>query len=171
MIRSLGKTQYRTSPTVLEKVSGLTLPKLTALLKEREGRFWGRVHKTSDCWNWTGAHSSYGYGVFHVGAAKHRMFAHRVSYILEHGTIPDGLSLDHLCRNRSCVNPSHLEPVTSYENMRRGESTAARNARKTHCVHGHQFTTTNTYVYRGRRMCRECQRNLDRAYMQRKKKL
>ncbi len=118
-------------------------------------RFWARVEKTPACWLWTGSLSSDGYGQmvnpFHV--------AHRLSYEMLVGPIPDGLQIDHLCRNRRCVNPTHLEPVTVRENLLRSPITlAARNASKTHCIHGHPFDEQNTYRHNGRRQCRICRR-------------
>lgn len=129
-----------------------------------EARFWRLVDKTDSCWNWT-ANKWKGYGQFGVqvepGKWKQRK-AHRVAYELCVGPIPDGLQLDHLCRNPSCVNPAHLEPVTNRENGLRGVSVAARNAAKTHCVNGHEFTAENTMyqVVNGnkQRECRSCYR-------------
>jgi hypothetical protein len=78
------------------------------------------------------------------------------------GAVPEGLELDHLCRVRGCVNPKHLEPVTHRENLMRGESWSAVNARKTHCPEGHPYDETNTYIDgKGRRRCRECARAYD----------
>lgn len=81
---------------------------------------------------------------------------HRIEYEKAVGPIPPGLQLDHLCKNRNCINPHHLEPVTGKENVLRGDSFAAKNSRKTHCHKGHAFTSDNTYIYRGRRNCKTC---------------
>lgn len=82
--------------------------------------------------------------------------AHRMAYEELVGPIADGLQIDHLCRVRCCVNPAHLEPVTQAENIRRGVSPTAANRRKTHCKHGHEFTTENTRLVPEGRICRRC---------------
>ena len=80
-----------------------------------------------------------------------------MAYIYAVGEIPDGLSIDHLCRNRRCCNPAHLEAVTNRENLLRGPTTqASRNAVKTHCINGHEFTEANTYYRKDGRTCRTC---------------
>lgn len=114
------------------------------------------------CWQWTGYIAPDGYVAFwHEGTNRR---AHRVSYELHVGPIPEGLTLDHLCRNRACVNPAHLEPVSLGENVLRGNNRAARNARKTHCVRGHRFDQDNTYMTaKGERSCRACKREWMRA--------
>jgi hypothetical protein len=117
-------------------------------------RFWRKVKKTKSCWMFKGA---YGHGQFKVDGRS--VMAHRYAYELVVGPIPDGMVLDHLCRKAGCVNPAHLEPVTQAENVRRGVSAAAQNARKTHCKRGHEFTSENTRVTaNGNRVCRACQR-------------
>ena len=97
-------------------------------------RFWGKVNKGGggECWIWVGRTQRQGYGIWALTVA-----AHRLSYELINGAIPDGLVLDHLCRNPSCVNPNHLEPVTVRENIRRGFNQVSVNMRKTRCPRGH----------------------------------
>lgn len=84
-------------------------------------RFWEKVQKTEACWLWTATCDVHGYGRFAVGGTP--VLAHRVGYELMHGAIPEGLELDHLCRNPSCVRPDHLQPVSHTTNMRRGRPT------------------------------------------------
>ena len=100
-----------------------------------------RIEKTTDCWNWVGCIGSEGYGRFMKNYKEY--LAHRVVYELFKGKIKKGLHIDHLCRNRRCVNPNHLEQVTSRENVLRGEGLFAKNLRKTHCKHGHEFSGKN----------------------------
>lgn len=115
------------------------------------------------CWVWQSADNGTGYGV--KWANGRQGVAHRWMYEKLVGPIPEGLQLDHLCRNRKCVNPEHLEPVTNRENGLRGTSPAAKNARKTHCLRGHPFDEVNTYwePSRAGRACRECKRQQQRA--------
>jgi len=122
-------------------------------------RFIKKVNKTNGCWLWTAAKSDKGYGQFKLNGKASP--AHRISYTHFVGTIPDGLHIDHLCRNRSCVNPDHLEPVSQRENMRRGEiwnTSGKYQLKRTHCPRGHEYSDENTYVYKNSRYCRECNR-------------
>jgi HNH endonuclease len=111
------------------------------------------------CWEWVGAHQTYGYGSFRY--AGRSQLAHRIAYFLLHGPMEEGLDLDHLCRNPGCVNPAHLELVPHRENVRRGKAglaTGAKQRAKTHCPHGHPYDEENTYRYRGGRHCIACKR-------------
>lgn len=116
--------------------------------------FWRFVSRRgeNECWPYLGANTQ-GYGIY----GKRR--AHRVSYEMLVGPIPEGLHLDHLCRNRACVNPGHLEPVSHRENMRRGNGWPGRNAKKTHCPQGHPYSEENVWLEKGGgRHCRTCMR-------------
>lgn len=124
-----------------------------------ESLFWAKVDRTGGddaCWPWLASLNNSGYGHFKVKSKIPG--AHRVSYTLLVGDIPQGLQLDHLCKNRKCVNPAHLEPVTQRENTLRGESFSAVCARKTICPQGHPYDDSNTSYYKGSRCCRECAR-------------
>lgn len=127
-------------------------------------RFWAKVQRGADdeCWPWVAGVNGRGYGSFFDGSKDAR--AHRFAYELMVGPIPKGLVIDHLCRNRLCVNPAHMEPVTNKENSLRGEGAPARHARKTHCERGHEFNEANTRLYQGTRCCRTCLRLYRRAY-------
>lgn len=121
--------------------------------------------KSSDgCWEWSGHRLPSGYGLvtsreFKRGSKK-PIYAHRLSYEAFVGPIPDGLHLDHLCRNRCCVNPAHLEPVTALENVRRGMGHGS----ETHCPAGHEYTADNTHVDNGgHRHCKACDKIRKRA--------
>ena len=121
----------------------------------------------SSCHLWTGRKTPRGYGKFRIKRKEY--YSHRIAYELAKGPIPDGLQIDHLCRNTSCCNPDHLEAVTSQTNTLRGVGVTARNSRKTHCPQGHEYTPENTYYHRNggdghtRRRCRTCERARQRA--------
>ena len=131
-------------------------------------RFWAKVIKRGpdECWGWTAFIAPDGYAKFSVRHDYHAP-AHRVAYELTIGPIPDGLMLDHLCRNRGCVNPAHLDPVNCGENLNRSPLTLNSIARsKTHCPHGHEYDEGNTRIrMNGARACRAC----GREYQQRKR--
>lgn len=124
---------------------------------------------TTNCWSWTASCTESGYGRVDWKGYRHRM-AHRVMYALLIGPIPEGLTLDHLCRNRCCVNPAHLEPVTLKENLARGFGVGAINKAKTHCRRGHDLGEGNHYVYGGKRYCKRCQSLRQKAYLERKER-
>lgn len=121
---------------------------------EAKARFESRVQKGDGCWEWQGNKDHYGYGAFSLDG-KH-VKAHRVAYELYQAPIPTGLALDHLCENKACVNPAHLEPKLNADNVRR------HFAKQTHCKQGHELTPENTYNYR-RRNCRACALNRRKA--------
>jgi hypothetical protein len=115
------------------------------------------------CWYWTGYKTKGGYGTISVRTGI-TTTAHRVAYELWRGPIPEGLQIDHLCRNRWCVNQQHLEPVTAFENSLRGETFTSVNVRKTHCDKGHAFSVENTYWEGDKRRCRACNKAKNAAY-------
>lgn len=126
---------------------------------------------TNECWLWAGTINHLGYG--HVARDGKTEMAHRIVYEHEVGLIPDGLTLDHLCKVRHCVNPRHMEVVTLKENILRGTSPSATNAKKTHCVNGHEFNEENTGWHRTRnnqpaRYCKTCRHKHVNAWYARK---
>lgn len=125
-----------------------------------EERFWSQVDKTATCWLWISGLQKDGYGRFQVDLI--RKHAHVVSYEWINGAVPEGTEIDHLCRSRNCIRPDHLEAVTHKVNCLRGTSRNAESARKTHCNHGHEFTATNTYIYKDQRYCRTCRIRINR---------
>jgi hypothetical protein len=125
----------------------------TTALERLRGRY---VVNSRGCWEWQGRLTRGGYGSFQFDGR--RMNAHRAMYILTRGEVPSHLDLDHLCRNRRCVNPDHLEPVTRSENLRRGDVGGIWQRALTHCPQGHPYDEANTYHRpdRGGRQCRAC---------------
>ncbi len=149
-----------------------------AHLAKRTEDFWKKVDKAGPlpeqrpdlgpCWVWTGNLFPNGYGKF--GVYYRHVLTHRFSYTLLVGEIPKGLVLDHLCRNRACLNPSHLEPKTQRENTlaTNSQCMAALRAARTHCPRGHPYSTENTYRYKTKRGCRSCRRQQFIRFMNRK---
>ena len=124
----------------------------------------GRTVMVGECWIWQGRINNRGYPVS-GSRINGRPYAHRLMYELLRGPIPDGLTIDHLCRTPKCINPSHLEPVTMKENTHRGISSAVTYMERTHCSNGHEYNESNT-LYRtdgGGRRCRTCDRDKKKA--------
>ncbi|MER7788592.1 HNH endonuclease signature motif containing protein [Streptomyces sp. NPDC097640] len=139
------------------------------------------TNKTDTCWTWTGEITPKGYGVLQVNGR--RVLAHRASYEAHVGPVPEGLVIDHVCHDKSCIagdacphrrciNPAHLQPVTNAVNILRGVGVGAVNAQKTHCIRGHEFTPENILRQPpnwpggpDRRSCRTCRREQNREAM------
>lgn len=118
-----------------------------------------------DCWAWNLSTNQKGYG--RIVRNGKTLLAHRMFYEAMYGKIPTKMTIDHLCRNRACVNPHHMEVVSNRENILRGTSPSAVNAKRTHCVHGHELGGDNLRIFTRnaskRRECRECRRRLGKA--------
>ncbi|KKL99549.1 hypothetical protein LCGC14_1813320 [marine sediment metagenome] len=125
-------------------------------------RFDVKYLKMADgCWHWVAQIAPNGYGRMQMGLKAD--LAHRVSYTLHKGPIPEDAQIDHLCRVRKCVNPDHLEAVTCQENLLRGETRAAENAAKVICVNGHDLT--DSWIRsNGARQCRQCNRDAQKRH-------
>ena len=128
------------------------MPKGVYPRRPLETRLWSRVTKGPGCWDWTGAKTKEGYGMIGAGGeGNKRVLTHRAAYEMVNGPIPEGLQIDHLCRNTRCCNPAHLEAVTPEENNLR--------AVPTHCKRGHVLPEKQDP--RRQRRCHICKRNAD----------
>lgn len=123
-------------------------------------------YNNTPCWEWIGTKIVAGYGIIIINCKHIR--THRFIYEYYYGEINLNLEIDHLCRNKICSNPNHLEQVTHKENSLRGIGPTAINSRKTHCKRGHEFTTQNTFIYKNnpRRGCRKCMTKQSLEYRQ-----
>jgi hypothetical protein len=147
---------------------------------EREAFFWSKINfngplprpELGRCWLWTGEITKYGYGVFCIKTKprRHKRNAHRWIYEQLKGKVPEGFELDHLCRTRNCVRLNHLEVVTSRENTLRGFGPTAINARKTHCLRGHELSGNNIHTNPNKKTYRYCRACMDIYNSERRKR-
>ena len=128
-------------------------------LKSDKQRFFEKIKHNGLCWEWKGCKLESGYGMFSLNGKLG--YAHRASYILFRGLIQTKFVVHHLCKNRSCVNPIHLESITQKDNLLKGDSFQGANGRKTHCIHGHKLTPDNCYTSSGYRDCKTCRKIRD----------
>jgi hypothetical protein len=139
----------------MKQIIEIQLPKDHVNLERLKSRFLNHVEKSNMCWKWLGFKLKTGYGRFGINGIIY--YAHRVSYTIFRNNIPEGLVVDHLCKNTWCVNPEHMEIVRQQENVLRGESQQSKNAKKTHCPQGHIYDTNNTrFDIKNRRSCKIC---------------
>ena len=128
--------------------------------RNAQERFWEKVEKTDTCWVWQGSLTDLGYGKFFAGSDKGIVSAHRFAYKSLIKKIGPSMTIDHLCRNKFCVNPAHLEEVTIEENIRRAlpfvNRKHVRREERTECIYGHPYTPENTMLIRGGRACKVC---------------
>ncbi|HEY6020211.1 MAG TPA: HNH endonuclease signature motif containing protein [Candidatus Paceibacterota bacterium] len=130
-------------------------------------RFWDKVDKSGSCWLWIGAVNEHGYGKVSAGGRKGKYKrAHVAAYEMEYGPVPEGLELDHLCHNRRCVRPDHLEAVTRQVNVNRGDNAKGKMVGHL-CKYGHALTPDNLYISNGRRACKTCSARRSKAYKDR----
>lgn len=168
-LREMAEKNSRIAKSRKRDANGRMLP--TSL----EEKFWSKVDKSSGCWQWTGSKNANGYGYIARTKTEPTLLAHRVS-LRVHGTeIPSGLVVDHICRNRACVNPKHLRVVTRLVNtFENSESFVVKNKAKTHCPKGHEYAGENVRHYRSggghtSRTCMACCRARAKASKDRKK--
>ncbi len=138
---------------------GIPMDQVPRIIGDLEARFWSKVIPAGalDCWPWGASRNDGGYGQIMIDGRPHR--AHRVAWQLLRGEIPTGLVIDHLCRNRPCVNPWHMDLVTNEVNIERGEFRSSRTPLKTHCPSGHTYAGENVRIAKaGYRVCRSCER-------------
>lgn len=132
----------------------------TKTYEQKVETFWKHVDRSGGdnaCWPWTSWMNSKGYGKFKL--CGWHSSAHRIAYAVTHGEIPEGYDIDHICNNRACCNPSHLQAISHRENVLRSENTiAGRQSRQTHCKRGHPLSGDNLLMEGNKRFCRECKR-------------